>query len=447
MVATYTNHGYCSLLLAVFVASLAGCADKKEAGDICSWIRDPSECPETGEETAGDDGTGGGPDDEWPCSTTPDNVARTVFQCNGTLNATIDFKAAGKDCAHTLDDPSKCTESHVFGAGEDEYEMPAVMACCDTIEPIDEDFYLDTCGSDMIQQLCASIPYRLQSYIDNGAFLVGSNQAQKLQNYLAENQQLCFDTFKGATTGTPGVFGTKTWLVNGGKNGDWPLLKDFTITLDDGSVTSFWLPDDESEHLTCYGSDFNNTEFFEGSVPRPPGVDSFAHLTNAGSASLAGPVVMDGRVTALATLASEAGSCKDPWCSFMAVTVDESSRVWTLNELTLNADGVVWMTNGTTRVDVERGAIRLYGQAVGDIDPNPDFIDPRLEVYTIAPRTAQLVISGVSAFAADIRWGTNFTPIKMYKTQNGWDIDAFVVEHVDRADERWTVVIPSTTWE
>jgi hypothetical protein len=73
----------------------------------------------------------------------------------------------------------------------------------------------------------------------------------------------------------------------------------------------------------------------------------------------------------------------------MEVTVDERSRVWTLNELTLNADGVVWMTNGTASVDVERGAIRLYGRAVGDLDP-------RLEASLHAPRITGCL--GVSVF-------------------------------------------------
>jgi hypothetical protein len=57
------------------------------------------------------------------------------------------------------------------------------------------------------------------------------------------------------------------------------------------------------------------------------------------------------------------------------------------------------------------------------------------------------VISGVSAFAYDVRWGKNATPITMHETENGWTIESFVVEHVDRAGARWTVVIPPTAWE
>jgi hypothetical protein len=448
---TYTNHGCLSLLLAVVVASLAGCADEKETKPICPWIFDPDECLEAAEETAGDDGTGGIADG-LPCSTTPGEEIRTVFQCNGSLNATIEFKTLAGDCAASVYDPALCTESHLFGAGEDDdsYEKPAVMGCCDATEPIDENFYLAACGTDMIEQFCASMPYRLQSHIDKGSFEIGKNQAQKLQNYLAENQQTCFDTFKEATTDIPGVFGRKSWLVNGGSNGDWPLLKDFTITLDDASVTSVSLPADEDDYLSCTGNHFNNTEFFEGSVPRSPGIDSIAHLTRAGTVALmAGPIVLGGRATGSATLASEASGCEDPWCSFMEVTIDRASRVWTLEELTLNADGEVALTNGDAAMGVERGSIRLYGVALGEMQIE-DLLGRNARgdvLYILQPGSANFVISGMSAFASDLRWGKNATPITMHETQDGWEIGSFAIEHVDRVGARWMVSIPSTGWE
>lgn len=439
MIYEYYNYG--ALLVLVGLVSALGCADENETASACVWVFDKSECKieEAGGETGAAGETDGAPPD--PCTTEPDTHLRTVFQCEGSVSAKIQFKTIAGDCAKTLGNPALCDEFHDFGPVDDPPEMPAVMACCDPLAEVEGDHYLPYCGADLIEQFCASIPHRLQSYIDKGAFPVGKNQAQKLQNYLADNQQTCYNTFNKPTG--VGTFGPVSWLVNDGANGKWPLLSDFTITLESAAVTSASPPEDEADYLDCVDASFNNTEVFEDSVPSSPGINSLAQLSSAGSVSVTGPVVLGGRVTGLAGLSSEAGSCVDPWCSFMEITVDDASGFWTLEELELYADGVVAFTTGSINLDVDRGAIRLYGVALGETRSDRRGTD----IHTIDAGGASFAIGGMSAFTSDVRWGKNASPITMHEARSAWIIDSFVVEHIDRAGERWTVLIPRTTWD
>jgi hypothetical protein len=321
--------------------------------------------------------------------------------------------------------------------------MPAVMACCDVTDLVDEDLYKMFCGVDLFEQICASIPKRLQKYIDDGAFPIGANQAQKLQNYLADHQQECYTALYHPDKKTPGVFGAVTWLVNDGDNSKWNLLSKFTITLNSATVSSVALPGDVSEYQTCYDSSFNNTEVFEDTVPTSPGINSVLYLAKAGMASMIGPVVEDGHVTGVGGLASKANSCVDPWCSSLEVTVDTETGFLTLENLELYAEGLVSFSNGSATLDVERGAIRLYQVALGSIEDD----GPGVSSYTVEPGDAGFLVSGASVFAVDLRWARNTSPITLHETTTGWVIDSFEMEHVDRAGGHWTVMVPVTIWE
>lgn len=434
-----------SILTFAALPSLAGgCAKEKEVEEICAWVLDPSECAQ--DETAGEDGdTGDYPPSADPCVTKADGQPRTVHQCVGEFSASIEFTTVKGNCAATLDPNSElCQEWHPFGPLAEPYEMPAVMACCEVTDVIDEDLYKMFCGADLIEQICASIPQRLQFYIDQGAFPIGENQAQKLQNHLALNQQECYDAFYHPNADTPGVFGPVSWLVKNGDNSEWNMLENFTITLNSAAVNSVWLPAIPEDYQECYDNDFNNTEWFEDAVPPSSGINEILYLTEAAtSASMVGPVVEKGRVTGVGGLSSQAGSCVNPWCSLLEVTVDDSTGFWTLEELNLYADGAVSFTNGSARLNVERGAIRLYQVALGNVQA-----DRRgKKTYTVQAGEAGFVVSGTSGFASDLRWARNASPITMHETATGWLIDSFVIEHIDRAGERWTVTIPRTSWD
>jgi hypothetical protein len=438
--------------LIVALAAIVGCAKEKETEGICVWVFDPTEeCPlneagDTGAEEIGETGESGdaGPG-PLPCITDAKGEPRTIYQCGGEFSASIDFETIKGNCVETLEkNADLCQEQHAFGPDEEPYEMPAVMACCDVTDPIDEDIYKIFCGADLFEQICASLPERLQNYIDEGKFPIGANQAQKLQNYLADHQAECYDALYHPNEKNPGVFGPTSWLVNGGDNSKWNLLNNFKIMVNSAKISSVSLPEDMSEYQACYDNGFNNTEVFENTVPTSTGINSILYLGGAaGAASMVGPVVDGGHVSGLGGLASQATACVDPWCSSLEVTIDEETGFWTLENLDLYADGLVPFSNGWASLDVERGAIRLYHVAPGSIQIN----GPGGPVYTVESGDAGFLVSGASAFAVDLRWARNASPIIMHETPAGWVIDSFELEHVDHSGQHWTVTIPSTSWK
>jgi hypothetical protein len=422
------------------LAVLSGCANEKELTEICEWVNSPTECQ--GESTA-DGETGDEPEpDHPPCTLSGDGQARTVYQCDGEFSAALSFNTLLGDCAETLGDSSWCAETHTFGALDEPYEMTAVMACCDPDAPPSQNDLVEHCAVDVIEQLCRSAPTRLQHLIDDGAFPVGENQAQKLQNWLADNQQACFDGLY-MPTDVPGRLAETSWLVNDGKNGDWPLLNDFTITLEHAQVDAASLPKDPADYLACQDNDHNNTEIFEDVVPSTPGFGSASYLVDSPRATVTGPDLFGERVSAVGRFTSLASGCTDPWCSSLELSTNDLRGVWTLEELELFGDGPVSMTNGSSSIMVERVAIRLYEGGCGTFS-----IDRSgARVHTLPAGEAHFVISGVGAGPVyDLRWASNASPITAHDDDGRWVVDSFVIEHVDRDGESWTIVVPPTTW-
>jgi hypothetical protein len=420
------------------LAVLGGCANENELTEICEWVNSPNECSpaETGE-------TGAEPESDYPpCTLSGDGQARTVYQCDGEFSASISFNTLLGDCTETLGDASWCTETHTFGVLDEPYEMSAVMACCDPDAPPSQDELLQYCSSDVIEQLCRSVPIRLQKLLDDGKVPVGQNQAQKLQNWLADNQQACY-TALYQPTGIPGSLSETSWLVNGGQNGDWPLLNNFTITLEHSQVDSASLPQALADYLVCQDNDNNNTEIFKDEVPTTPGFDSITYLVDSPLATVTGPELLGGRVSAVGRFTSLASGCAGPWCSWLELTTDDPSSLWTLQELELFGDEPVSMTNGSVSITVERVAIRLYEGGLGTTseDSSGD------RIYTMRTGGAHFVISGIGPGPIyDLRWASNSSPITLHDRGGAWVVDSFVIEHVDRNGESWTILVPPTTW-
>lgn len=433
------HHTTLAVLQVLSVAVLiGGCAEEEELTGICEYLVDPSECmqDETGE-------TGDYEEPPSECTLTADGHTRTVYQCAGEFSASISFNTLLGDCAQTLGDPYWCEENHEFGPLEEPYEMSAVVACCDAEEPVAPETIVSHCASDLVEQLCRSVPTRLQNLIDQNAFAVGENQAQKLQNWLAEHQQDCYLALYKPTD-TPGFLEPRSWLVNGGQNPDWPLLDDFTVTLDPAEVESASLPEDPDNYLSCEDNDVNNTEIFEDFVPTSPGINRVMHMAESSLGSIMGPEVFGGRVSGTGSFQSQASSCVDPWCSRLEVTTDEPAGFWTLEELELFVDGSVELSNGKTSLIIERPAIRLYQVALGTIQT-----DRRgTKVYSVQAGESHFVISGVGGgVTPDLRWGRSSSPITARQKGGTWVIDSFVIEHVDADGNSWTVTVPPTTWD
>lgn len=441
----------CSLVLTTALLGLFGCADEAELEPLCSWVISKDECP--GNETGGDDGDNqlGGDDDGAEagplCVAVAKGYERTVHQCDGSLSVAISFNTLLGDCGKTLGNPALCSELHLFGPTKDAYEMPAVMACCSPFKGEDQGTYLQYCAADMIEQLCKSIPVRLQKYIDDGRFAIGENQAQKLQNWLAKqsSQQDCYNTLYEASMDpdSPGQLSNASWLVNKGNNSAWTLLNDFTITVNSGVVDTVSLPEDTEQHIACSDNSYNNTELFEDTIPRSPGIHTITTMASAGSATVFGPELLGGRVHGVGRLSSLADSCQAPWCSTLEITADRGAGQWTLEELELFADGAVSLSNGSVKVLIERSAIRLYHVGLGTIRPDRS----GALVYTLDTRAANFVITGVGGDVYDLRWAVNASPITARMTAKGWVLDSFVIEHEDSKGQRWVVTVGATSWE
>lgn len=422
------------------LAVLGGCANEKELTEICEWVNSPNEC----DMVDTDDGeTGDEPESDYPpCTLSGDGQARTVYQCDGEFSASLSFNTLLGDCAQTFGDASLCTEDHTFGVLDEPYEMPAVMACCDPDAPPSQDELLQYCSSDVIEQLCRSVTTRLQNLIDDGKFPVGENQAQKLQNWLADNLQACYSKLYQPTD-IPGSLAEASWLVNDGKNGDWTLLNDFTITLEHSQVDSATLPAGPADYLSCQDNDYNNTEIFEDEVPTTPGFGSVTYLIDSPLATVTGPELLGERVSAVGRFASLTSGCTEPWCSRLELSTDDSSDLWSLEELELFGDGPVNITHGSASITVERVAIRLYEGGLGTTSEDRS----GARVYTLRSGEAHFVISGVGAGPVyDLRWANNASPITVHDRDDRWMVDSFTIEHVDRNGETWTIAVPSTTW-
>src|SRR5690606_29254746 len=202
-------------------------------------------------------------------------------------------------------------------------------------------------------------------------------------------------------------------------------------------IDSVRLPLDENEQPDCTDNDFNNTEIFEDETPVSPGINSINHLADAADVSIAGPMRFGNRVTGIAGLGTEAVNCQDPRCSSLELTEDPMSGLWTLEELELLADGPATLTSGNWSLPIERSALRLYDVARGTI-----YVDANnAEFHVIEPNRAHFVISGASSLALALRWASNSSPITARRTASGWDLEGFMVEHIDREGHTWTLYL------
>jgi hypothetical protein len=431
-----------------FAAVALSCADDElvpdEGGIDCT---NPKGCKDgsAAEEVGDGDADGDDAEEHDACITEPHEGERTVHQCNGHVTASFDFVAGGKDCAGNLGGEEFCTESHTFGIGEDEYELPAVMACCD--EETNTDELLTYCASDLVAQVCHSIPKRLEAWLEAGLPGVDKNlkgiattQVKNLLWHLVDNKQECFDALH--KPGAPGVITNAVWLVNGGNNDKWGALKDFTVKIDKGVITSTHLPDDG--RATCEGNRENDSEIFEESGPVSPVQDIYAYdLSDLVSVPIQGPIAprsSEAMAHGSASVASQS-VCERPRCSSLVVGEDDHRLV--IEDLNLYADAPVPITVGDAGdVMVDELGLRLYGFA----DARPLHGNGKARVYVINHGMAHFLAVGSVGDTNATRWVRNATPIFVHVTVEGVTLESFAVEYTD-AFGTWMASIPVTTWE
>lgn len=447
----------------LFVAATmvtSACADDDPKQGECLYVYKPEECskPVGSDDEVGDgddlDEVGDGDAEKGPsCTTEPDNIQRTVLQCNGRLTATIQFKTLLGDCAKLLGSAKFCQESHEFGVGFDSYEMPAVMACCGA-EGVPEDDVLVHCAADLVDQVCRSIPMRIQKLID-GKWLDGKkiakDQAVALRNWVGENRMKCRMALLHHAD-EPGTLEPRAFRVPNSPK--WALLNDFTITLNEAVVESATLPEDPADYQPCDDAYFNNTELFESKLPVFVGRDVGAPLLLGrgmtvslsdvdDAVSITSTLLVNGEPVAGAGTVTLA--CQQPRCSSLVVTEHAGPGLLALEELELFADGPVSIAHGPLPVNLDGAALRLYGASPAEY-LRVDGAQHR-RMYAVAPHDAQFVISGAVAHRKDVRWATNTTPIFIFVSDAEVEIFGFTVAHTDGVDQSWIVHVPGTTWK
>jgi hypothetical protein len=426
-------------------AVVLGCADDERGlldvgpGPVCSRLDD---CPgdDAGSADEVGDGDGDEPDESdpvKPCTANGDMIERTMYQCEGHLTAHISFDSIVGDCAKTLENPAVCSEHHEFGMGLEPYETPSVMACCEP-ELATEDDLLRYCASDMIEQACRSISARLQFVIENTDRDLVKTQVSNLLVWVNKNQQACMDALHQPNE--DGNIGPVSWLVNGGKNKDWPGIQNFKITLGEAVVESASLPADTADYLACEDDSANDAEVFEERGPVAPArdLDSY-HLADSFVGSINGPNLRNGGVVHGAVKTAAQSFCAAPWCSTLDIG-DDSGRV-VIEDLRLYADGTTTVTAGEMPVAVDGLTLRLYGRVLpkpyhGNVD----------DAYMVERGGAHFLVSGFVGGEANVRWVSNTSPLHVYKTAEGWTLSAFTVGYVDRLGT-WEAMIPATLWD
>lgn len=433
------------VLLSIGISTLSavafGCTDDElptGKGPVC---QEPP-CPdEDGNDEVGD-GDGDNPDvaDEPRfCSTNASQGERTTYQCNGHLTVSISFETLKGDCGETLGSDDWCTEDHEFGVMLDPYEIPAVMACCDA-EGTPEDDLLRYCAMDLVEQVCISIPERLEAMIKQADLKgVVKNQAKNLLSWLYAHRQECYDTLHKPTD-SPGIIMPVSWKVNGGDNKNWKLLKDFTITIDKAVVQSASLPENEKTYLGCSDDSLNDNEIFEERGPLMPvrGVDTY-QLGDAATVPIAGPSTPDGeRVWGMAEAVSQS-LCDGLRCSSLAIGVADGVIV--LEDLDIFGSGAS-IDVGEMQLDVDDLALRLYGA----VQARPYHGNDGFESYIIDAGAAHFMVNGSIGALTGTRWVSNATSIVVHESDGGWTLEGFRLEHVDGLGGAWQAAIPLTTW-
>lgn len=438
-------------LIFTFGAVVFGCADDERlpSGDGIECTNPKGCSNDGGADEVGDgdgDGDGDGAAEHDVCITEPYEGQRTIHQCNGHITASVDFMADKKDCAENLGGEQFCTESHKFGVGKDDYELPTVMACCDVDASV-EDLHA-YCAADLVAQVCHSIPKRLEAWLEAG--LPGVKEAVKgivatqVKNliwYLSDNKQECFSALH--RPGSPGVIVDAVWLVNDGDNANWWALKDFTVKIDKAVITSTHLPDDG--RAVCEGNRENDSEIFESFGPVSPvqGVRAY-DLSDTAIVPFQGPTAPDSRQPMAHGSASAASRsvCERPQCSTIVLGEDGDHLV--LEDFNLYADGPVSVTVGDAGVaTVHDLSLRLYG-----------FIDARRQrgnnekerLYMVDRGTAHFLVRGAVGNTSATRWVRNATPILVHVNAEGVTVGSFAVEYTD-AFGTWLASIPVTTWD
>jgi hypothetical protein len=156
-----------------------------------------------------------------------------------------------------------CSQYHVFGPSNDTYQAADVMACCGEAWDYQYvDVYLEHCTYDVIQQVCISLAKRLESYILDGAFATHSGQAGKLQSWIAENYDECFNTLRQNDSNPDPAALESSWKIP--NSPAWGAIENLVLYIDAGTEsTGVFRPESSQDWISCNGANGNNDEVFK----------------------------------------------------------------------------------------------------------------------------------------------------------------------------------------
>lgn len=403
---------------------------------------DEGETGTGGGETDGE--TGGGIEQVSPGAcihNTDEELVGVRYQCVGELHASFDFDGpANNNCNSLLGD--FCSETHFFGPPEDTYESPAVMACCGEYEAnlgyMDE--YLKFCALDIIDQVCLSIAKRIEKAVEDGSFGAYGGQASKLQQFIAQNQALCFQELLANDSNPADNEITSFFSVP--NDPDWSSLENMVIKIDNGTIAeNLALPADPNDWLECNGANDNDDEVFEG-APAPSGGTIYGvELAHAVNGALSGPSMFGSDITASATFDPR---CAAKGCSNAEFWTDpNNTEVLGVEEIELLTDAFSVNNESGPLMTVESAKIVLYDRAEA-----PAIYDGwgTLIGYEIVPGGAYFLLVGAAANEYDHYLASNSSPITITPFEGLWLMSSFDINYVDQSGSLWQVEIGASDW-
>jgi hypothetical protein len=369
------------------------------------------------------------------------------YQCEGQLAASFDVEITA---AGVPDESFGAFFDFGDGSAGDSYEKPFVMACCPDYEAAPNASlncakpHNQACVVDMVQQGCGSLVARMNEWAEQqGA--VASNAGFALANWVADNQQACFDTFIVDTNilNTPPscdgsnnenfnydseLSGT-SWTFNPGVTG----VGDVTITIDTAQIVDFYpLPaDSEPTPVQCESAEENDGVSFLEHDPDP----SFTYELASGDATVSG-MYSGSYVEASADFAGTSNSCT--LCSY----VSHQAASGTLDALVLDSEDPATVTWSTSQLlTPDRFRLALYSPvAVSSVG---------WEHYRAAAGSAMFVVSMEEAGVSTMLFGTNDNAIDLKRAglSQPWKIKPFTLKYTDSQDELWAIYVKELTFE
>ena len=401
-------------------------------------------------------GTGsGGPFEYNGCLPFPvDNQFGYIHRCEADLSAHFSADVQGGAQEFDFDmyvgDPSPILPDDP----DDNFENPKVMACCG--EPLDLDMndpdYLEdwansdhyrACFHDFIEQGCRSLVFRMREAADELG-VVAQSKLNNLADWIAANQQECFDTFWPTVEAWNYSFPAEEWLEltgtwqlpDGTVGNGWNGLTNIEISLDSSPpnrIYSAALPENQADWVQCESQlDNNDNSFLIADDP----IDEF--ILSSGSVDLEGPPLVPQGEPVTGSASFKALNTNCDLCSTLSHADTPGTNDKVVDYLLLDIEQAEVGTS-TQTLNLDRARIMLY-EPEAAVKTGP-------QKWTIQKGKATFLLSGIAEGDAGIVSATNDTRIDLkFSFFLGWRILPFDITYQDASGQTWTVSVGTLDW-